>query len=63
VKCKDVIEAIKASGQRAIVGSGWAKIGEGMDLPDTIKLVGAVPHEWLFQYCSAVCHHGGNFSS
>jgi len=56
---ENVIEAIKASGLRAVVGSGWAKIGEGMNLPDTIKRIDAVPHDWLFTRCSAVCHHGG----
>lgn len=29
-----------------------------MDLPDTIKLIDACPHDWLFPRCSAVCHHG-----
>jgi len=55
----NVIEGIKMSGQRAIVSSGWAKLGEGLELPPTIKVVGAVPHDWLFPHCSAVCHHGG----
>lgn len=50
------------AGVRALVGSGWAKLGEGMDLPDTIKIVGSVPHDWLFPQCSAVCHHGGTRS-
>eukprot|EP01119_Soliformovum_irregulare_P003457 TRINITY_DN1398_c1_g1_i2.p1 TRINITY_DN1398_c1_g1~~TRINITY_DN1398_c1_g1_i2.p1 ORF type:complete len:723 (+),score=207.24 TRINITY_DN1398_c1_g1_i2:200-2170(+) len=56
---KDVIDAVKQSRVRALVSPGWAKIGEGMDLPPTIKLVGNVPHDWLFTKCSAVCHHGG----
>lgn len=30
-----------------------------MDLPPTIKIVGSVPHDWLFPRCAAVCHHGG----
>lgn len=30
-----------------------------MNLPNTIKLIGAAPHDWLFPRCSAVCHHGG----
>ncbi len=30
-----------------------------MDLPPTIKIIGAVPHDWLLVHCSVVCHHGG----
>lgn len=56
---KNVIEAVIQSGQRAIISPGWAKLGEGMDLPPTIKLIGAAPHDWLFPRCAAVCHHGG----
>jgi len=56
---KNVIEAIIQSKQRAVVSPGWAKLGEGMDLPPSIKLIGAVPHDWLLPQCAAACHHGG----
>jgi sterol 3beta-glucosyltransferase len=56
---KNVIEAVIQSKQRAIISPGWAKLGEGMNLPAEIKLIGAAPHDWLFQRCAAVCHHGG----
>jgi sterol 3beta-glucosyltransferase len=56
---KNVIDAVIQSGQRALISPGWAKLGEGMDLPPTIKLIGAAPHDWLFPRCAAVCHHGG----
>eukprot|EP00026_Physarum_polycephalum_P004447 Phypoly_transcript_04466.p1 GENE.Phypoly_transcript_04466~~Phypoly_transcript_04466.p1 ORF type:complete len:692 (+),score=114.89 Phypoly_transcript_04466:68-2143(+) len=56
---KNVIEGVIQSKQRALISPGWAKLGEGMDLPPEIKLIGAAPHDWLFTKCSAVCHHGG----
>jgi sterol 3beta-glucosyltransferase len=56
---ENVIAALKKSGKRALVSPGWAKLGEGMNLPPTIKLIGAVPHDWLFTKCSGVVHHGG----
>eukprot|EP01112_Ceratiomyxa_fruticulosa_P019037 TRINITY_DN6167_c0_g1_i1.p1 TRINITY_DN6167_c0_g1~~TRINITY_DN6167_c0_g1_i1.p1 ORF type:complete len:704 (-),score=129.97 TRINITY_DN6167_c0_g1_i1:139-2250(-) len=56
---EQVIQGIIKSGERALVSSGWAKIGVGMDLPPTIKLIGNAPHDWLFSQCAAVCHHGG----
>jgi sterol 3beta-glucosyltransferase len=34
-------------------------LGHIPDLPDTIMLVDAVPHTWLFPRMAAVCHHGG----
>jgi len=56
---KNVIEAVIQSKQRALISPGWAKLGEGMNLPAEIKLIGAAPHDWLFPRCAAVCHHGG----
>lgn len=28
-------------------------------LPDTILSIDSIPHTWLFERVSAVCHHGG----
>ncbi|ELP31160.1 glycosyltransferase [Rhodopirellula baltica] len=55
-----VIEAVRLSGQRAILAPGWG----GMDLrefnlPETMLSIDAVPHDWLFPQVSAVVHHGG----
>ena len=55
-----VIEAVRLSGQRAILAPGWG----GMDLrefnlPETMLSIDAVPHDWLFPQVSAVIHHGG----
>jgi len=38
---------------------GWADLGEGFDIPDTVMLLDDVPHDWLLPRCSAVVHHGG----
>ncbi|KAB5589229.1 sterol glucosyltransferase [Ceratobasidium theobromae] len=56
-----VLSGIAQAGVRAIISPGWG----GLDA-DMIKAsgphvfaLGNVPHDWLFQYVSAVCHHGG----
>lgn len=53
-----LIEAVRLSGQRAILLSGWAGLGEA-ELPDTIFRLEAAPHTWLFPRLAAVVHHGG----
>lgn len=53
-----VLEAIRESGQRFVLATGWG----GLDptcVPDTTFVLDAVPHEWLFPRMSAVIHHGG----
>ncbi|EAU32050.1 predicted protein [Aspergillus terreus NIH2624] len=55
-----VFEAVRRSGQRAIVSKGWGNIGAGeTEIPDNILLIGKCPHDWLFQHVSCVIHHGG----
>lgn len=55
-----VFEAIKASGQRAIVNKGWGNLGaDEKDIPDNILMISKAPHDWLFQHVSCVVHHGG----
>ena len=53
-----VIEAIVKSGRRAIIQKGWAGM-EPEGVPDDIYMIGRAPHDWLFQQCSLVVHHGG----
>lgn len=55
---KMIFGAVKRAGVRALVSKGWGGLGEG-DVPEGIFLLGNVPHDWLFQYVSAVVHHGG----
>lgn len=53
-----VIDALRKTGQRGILLSGWSGLGSG-DLPDSILRVDSVPHDWLFPCMAAVIHHGG----
>lgn len=53
-----VLEAVRQSGKRAILLSGWAGIGAS-DLPKEVFLLKYAPHPWLFPRMAAVVHHGG----
>ena len=54
---KAVYDAVKKTGIRAIMSSGWMKWQTGKD--DNICYVDFVPHEWLFRHVKGVVHHGG----
>lgn len=55
-----VFDAVKATGNRALVAKGWGNIGsEDVDVPDNVFLIGSCPHDWLFKHVSCVVHHGG----
>ncbi|KAG1676362.1 hypothetical protein FOA52_001157 [Chlamydomonas sp. UWO 241] len=53
--------AIKQTGMRAIIQKGWGGLGEGVKGKDhkNVFLLGPAPHDWLFERCCAVVHHGG----
>lgn len=53
-----VVEALKLSGLRGVLLSGWAGLGH-IPLPDTIYRLESIPHSWLFPHMAAVVHHGG----
>ena len=53
-----MLRAIEKSGQRAVLLSGWAGIGNS-DLPDSIFKLDYAPHSWLLPRVAAVVHHGG----
>jgi UDP:flavonoid glycosyltransferase YjiC (YdhE family) len=65
---REVIEAVKRTGRRGLLGAGWAGLGaEG--LPDGWRVIpdggnavrpGGAPHALLFPRCAAVVHHGGS---
>ena len=55
-----VFEAIRRTGQRALVSQGWAGLGAGSDSQRRdVLLIGNVPHDWIFPRVSCVVHHGG----
>jgi len=53
-----IVEALKQTGQRAILLGGWSDLGS-LELPDFILRIDNVPHDWLFPRMAAVVHHGG----
>ena len=53
-----VLEALRRSGQRGVLLSGWGGIGSA-DLPDEVFKTDAIPHDWLFGRLRAAVHHGG----
>ncbi|MDX1993825.1 MAG: glycosyltransferase [bacterium] len=53
-----ILEAIKQTGHRAVLLSGWARMGVD-NLPDNVFLLDYAPHTWLFPQMAAIVHHGG----
>jgi UDP:flavonoid glycosyltransferase YjiC (YdhE family) len=53
-----VLRALARAKQRAILLSGWSGLRE-IDAPDSVYVIDAVPHAWLFPRVAAVVHHGG----
>ena len=57
---KLIFEAVKKTGQRALVSKGWGGFGgDELGKPDGVFMLGNCPHDWLFQHVSCVVHHGG----
>ncbi|KAI1138122.1 glycosyltransferase family 1 protein [Hypoxylon sp. FL0543] len=57
---RTIFDAIAETGVRALVSKGWGGLGaDSVGIPDGVFMLGNVPHDWLFQHVSAVCHHGG----
>ncbi len=52
---KLVIDALAKSGSRGII----CGIGKFDSLPSHVMAIDSIPHSWLFDMVSAVCHHGG----
>lgn len=53
-----VLTALANTGQRAVLSSGWGGLKKE-NLPETVCMVGSIPHIWLFPRMAAVVHHGG----
>ncbi len=54
-----VLEAARLAGQRVILHSGWAGLGQ-RDLPETVYCLDYAPYRWLFPRMAAAVHHGGS---
>ena len=53
-----LIEAVKLSGQRAVIQAGWGNL-QLPESPESICFVEYVPHHFLFRHGICVIHHGG----
>ncbi|KAG8714748.1 hypothetical protein FRC09_017297 [Ceratobasidium sp. 395] len=56
-----VLSAVALSGVRAIISPGWGGLDKEMieTAGPNVFALGNVPHDWLFERVSVVCHHGG----
>lgn len=56
-----MLAAISLCGVRALVSPGWGGLDKDMieSAGPNVFALGNVPHDWLFERVSAVCHHGG----
>lgn len=52
------IELSRRLQTRIVVGAGWSTLA-AESLPDGVRLIRSVNHDWLFPRCRAVVHHGG----
>ncbi|AEM41153.1 glycosyltransferase [Ketogulonicigenium vulgare] len=52
-------QAVRLIGRRAVVGSGWAQLGDYLGDDPHIFCVGSISHEWLFPRVAAAVHHCG----
>ncbi|MEW4570411.1 glycosyltransferase [Tautonia sp. JC769] len=53
-----VVEAIRTSGNRGLLATGWGGVGP-VEASDDLFCVDSAPHDWLFPRMAAVVHHGG----
>ncbi len=49
------VDAINKTGKRGII----CGMGTPPNITDNILTIDSIPHSWLFEKVSAVCHHGG----
>ena len=54
-----IIDALKLSGQRGILATGWGGMTKLNKTSKDIFIIESVPHAWLFPKMSVVVHHGG----
>lgn len=54
-----IIDALRKSNKRGIL----CGMGAVDNLPENLLAIDSLPHSWLFERVSAVCHHGGSGTS
>ncbi|MDL1909375.1 glycosyltransferase family 1 protein [Chloroflexi bacterium CFX6] len=53
-----VLQALDLAGVRGVLSSGWGGLKKE-NLPETVFMIGSIPHFWLFPRMAAIVHHGG----
>ena len=54
-----VVDALKLSGQRGILATGWKGMSKIDNISKDIFILESAPHSWLFPKMAAVANHGG----
>jgi sterol 3beta-glucosyltransferase len=54
-----VIKALKRSGQRGVLATGWSGMTKINIIPEEVFILESAPHAWLFPRMAVVVHHGG----
>lgn len=53
-----VLKALKLTGQRGVLATGWGGL-TAANAPEDVFVLDAAPHDWLFPQMAAIVHHGG----
>ncbi|MBK8020607.1 MAG: glycosyltransferase family 1 protein [Chloroflexi bacterium] len=56
---RTILDAVRRTGKRVILLTGWAGLGAD-EVPEDIYILKYAPHSWLFPKMAAVVHHGGS---
>ncbi|MBL8583950.1 MAG: glycosyltransferase family 1 protein [Rhizobiaceae bacterium] len=56
---KRMLEAVRQSGQRAVISVGAGSALIRLPAPAEIHFIDGMPHRWLFPRMAAIVHHGG----
>jgi UDP:flavonoid glycosyltransferase YjiC (YdhE family) len=55
-----VVDAVRLSGRRAVLATGWGGLRRDAGrMDDQIYVIEAAPHDWLFPRMAMAMHHGG----
>lgn len=53
------LDAVRQTGQRAVISAGWSGLNGVETLPEWVYPVEEIPFDWLFPHVTAAIHHGG----
>ena len=57
-----VLEAVRRSGERAVIAGGWGALDAGSlnETSGDVLFIDGAPHDWLFPRVRLAVHHGGS---